>query len=183
MRVAVYQGEASITDLVTRLYQVPQSGKLSRLLTLTSGKAEALVKKAAAALLQANPSLRNLAAVPPEAVLVVPAVEGLQQTAAVAPLNAGDQAYLRSAAKDVDAAQKSLAAALADRVKQVQATLDTLQSDAVKPLAKYLNPADLDAMKAAAATELRDLQQLAKYQAQLGPQMVKDIQALANSDS
>jgi hypothetical protein len=183
MRVAVYQGESSVTDLVTRLYQIPQSGKLSRLLDLTPAETKAVVKRAEAALLEANPSLRNLTALPRGAVLVAPAVEGLQQTTAVAGLNAGEQAYLRAMAKDLAAAQKDLAAALGNQVKEAQATVSTLQSDAVKPLAPYLSPADLEAMKKRAAAEASAAEQLLKTQGQVSARLVKDLEDQAKAVS
>jgi hypothetical protein len=182
MRVATFQGEADVTALVARLYQVPQSGKLSRLLTLSTAETKALVNKAATALRQANPALADLRRLPHGALLVVPAVEGLQQTASVQPATLARRNILKAMAQTVAGAQTALRAALQNRLNQAKAARDVLDSVAVNPLQQIKGfPAVLEAMKKQAAAEVSAAEQLVKTQGPASQRLVKDLEDRARA--
>jgi hypothetical protein len=177
MRVATYQEESNTTDLVARLYQVPQSGKLSRLLTLSAAETAGLVKKAEAALREANPRLSDLKRLPRGTLLVVPAVDGLQQTVSVQLLNLARRNTLKVMAQAVAGAQTALHTALQDRLNQAKAAQNVLTSDAVKPLQQLAGfPGVLEAMKKRAAADVSAAKQLLKTQEQGSPRLVKDLE-------
>jgi hypothetical protein len=177
MRVATYQGEATTTDLVARLYQVPQSGKLSRLLNLSAAETAGLVKKAQAALREANPRLSDLSQLPKGTLLVVPAVAGLQHTASVQLLNPARRNALKVLTQAVAGAQAALHTALQDRVNQAKVAEKVLASDVVKPLQQLKDfPAVLDAMRKRAAADVSTAEQQLKAQEQVSPRLLSDLE-------
>jgi hypothetical protein len=182
MRVATFQGEADLTALVARLYQVPQSGKLSRLLTLSPEETTALVNKAATALCQANPALADPGKVPRGTLLVVPAVEGLQQTSSVQPANLARGNLRKRLAQAAPAAQAQLRTALHDRLNEAKTAASVLESDAVKPLQQIQGfPAVLAAMKQRAAAEVSAVGQLVNTQGRASQRLLKDLKDRADS--
>jgi hypothetical protein len=182
MRVATFQGEADLTALVARLYQVPQSGKLSRLLTLSPEETTALVNKAATALRQANPALADPGKVPRGTLLVVPAVEGLQQTSSVQPANLARGNLRKRLAQAAPGAQTQLRTALQDRLNEAKTAASVLDSDAVKPLQQIQGfPAVLEAMKKQAAAAVTVAEQQLKAQGQASQRLVKDLEDRAKA--
>jgi hypothetical protein len=184
MRVTIYQGEKTVTDLVTRLFQVPQASRLSRLLSLSSGETQALVQKAEAALRQANPALSDLEHLPPGTVLVIPTVEGLQPTADVVRLNAAERARLKALGQNLQDAWHALDANLRKQVEQARAAVQALASDAVTPLLRFPQfKANLEAMRQDAKASLAAAEQLLAIQGTVGNQLVKDIVDLEKTAS
>src|SRR4051794_38161587 len=81
MHYATFRGEATVTELVNRLYQLPAAGGLGAAVARSPDETKALVELAEDQLRRANPSLASPERVPAGLVLVVPAVVGLEHTA------------------------------------------------------------------------------------------------------
>src|SRR5436189_5995906 len=60
MRFVVFKGEKSVTDLANRLFRIP------------GGSGQPAIKQAAAALLKANPQLKDISKVPIGSLIAIP---------------------------------------------------------------------------------------------------------------
>jgi hypothetical protein len=149
MRLATYQGESDLKTLVKRLFR-------SR-----GPEPEAFEKEAEAALLRANPQLRDLKELPKGVAIMVPEVRGIKPTAEVR--------------MPGDWADKLLA-----EVRQEEAanqTLELLKSKEMKELAKS-SPAWQERFRKiadAARARIKKAQAEKESQEKLVAQMEKDL--------
>jgi hypothetical protein len=165
MRLATYQGESDLKTLVKRLFR-------SR-----GPEPEAFEKEAEAALLRANPQLRDLKELPKGVAIMVPEVRGIKPTAEVRmPGDWADKllAEVRQAVAGLGPALKESAARQEEAANQ---TLELLKSKEMKELAKS-SPAWQERFRKiadAARARIKKAQAEKESQEKLVAQMEKDL--------
>jgi hypothetical protein len=123
MRIAMYEGEEKLSELARRLFRLKGVG--------ASGRA----RRAEAALIEANPNLRNLDEVHDGTLLVVPDTADLELSEEIAPGGAARdtarivEASLEGVAESLDVSASSLAESATNQLK-------LLRSSRVTDLAK-----------------------------------------------
>jgi hypothetical protein len=180
MNIATLQGERTLTDLVGRLYQVPDGGLLSWLLCQSTRETEALVKKAEDALRRANPILVNLGALPPGTVIVVPEVEGLKHTRDVRAVRSPADSLLAGLVESTKEVLDGVERAMEERMKELKDLLAVFESGEVKPLHFFdAFPAALKATKEEAGTLAQELPVVKELHKRTLTQLKADVAAMA----
>lgn len=172
MRIAVFRGEASVSELAARLYAVEDDGEPRRQRLL----------RAEAALVEANPQLENVDVLPSGATIRVPDVPGLSHTSESTP--SADTAAAAGAmlAAPLAALQAIFDTAAQQRIDAANATIVEARSAAARAAARK-EPAlrgQLSQAIAQARAELVQAQRLRDFQAGLVQQMASDVQALGS---
>jgi len=124
MRVATFQGERNLTDLVDRLFEIK------------GPKAKETAKEAQAALLEANPHLHDLKKVPEGAVILVPDVTGAAPVETLSSLQSGAEELADGVRRALVAVRTALTAAASAQAAEMRDTLEFLKSKEVKALIK-----------------------------------------------
>ena len=149
MPFAVFKGEKNINELAARLYRI-------------QGPASSpAVDKAAAALLQANPNLKDLGSVSAGSVIVVPeASQPVNPGAMAAPASILASSKAPPVGGRLDAARSSLAASLSDTQSRSNDTLALLQKPEIQAAANADRALAqrLQAMAQDAKAALQDIQ-------------------------
>jgi hypothetical protein len=171
MRIARLSGEQNLLELVRALYDIsgPQAARLSR--------------EAEAALLKANPHLRELGTRLGPAVIVVPDVTGTRPRPGrdVEPTTMPGRQLVDDTRRAVGELQKRLEAAGRRAAEEGKQTVELLQSREVKALAEKI-PAVRDALPAigeATKARLAELEALKAFQDQNLPELLRDLEELS----
>jgi hypothetical protein len=169
MRFAAFDGETRISDLVDRLFVVPE------------GSPPALRKSVEKALREANPQLGNLRQVPTGAPILVPEVPGVAPSGDVAPVTAHLGDLLGSLATPVAAAKASIDASLRLAAERHDQIIDLLRSRELRDQAQ--EDAELrerlDQLATVANDRLGERKALAERRARTMAALDKDLEALA----
>jgi hypothetical protein len=177
MKIAILQGDRTLADLADRLYQAPEGGLLSR--PLPKSSREALVHKAEAALRRANPTLANLAALPPGAVIAVPDVEGLKHTRQVRAVRSKAANLLDGLVESTKDALAAAERSLEERVKELKDLIPEFETDEVKPLQSLdAFPVALEATKEEASTLGKELRMVRQLHDKAQTQLREDLAAM-----
>ena len=181
MQYATLQGEKTVADLVNRLYQLPNASQLSTTLTQNPAATKALVAQAADALQRANPALTDLSKIPPNMVIVVPPVSGLNPTAAALVAGTPVETRIANIRTAVTASLTTLNASATSQLNQLTALQTALDTD---PDWKALIAAFPDAKNALAATHaatdqrIAGLKSMLDMQSQVKTQLEADLKEL-----
>jgi len=169
MRFATYKGERSLSDLVGRLFEIK------------GPRTEALAKEAEAALLRANPHLRDLKKLPEGTVILVPEVPDVKPTDEARHIAASAGELLEEVRQGLKKARATLAASATRHGEQARRTLRLLKSRQVTTLAAKTPAvrARLPQIAEAANARLKEAEALKKFQEQALPQLDKDLADLA----
>jgi hypothetical protein len=170
MRIARLSGVPNLSELVKELYEIsgPQAARVAR--------------EAEAALVRANPHLREPGARPGPAIVVVPDVPGARPRPAAnaEPTALPGRALVDDARAAVGQLQKRLEEAGRRAAEDGKQTAELLQSREVKALAEKV-PAVRDALVAvgeATKARLAELEALKAFQDQAIPDLLRDLEAL-----
>ena len=165
MRVTTYQGERQLSDLARRLFEIKGS------------KAKELTKEAEAALLRANPFLKDLKHVPEGTLLVVPDVPGMSRSEEAPGLDLGIAQVAGELRRVREAAQQAMEGGMADLMQQAKTTLDLQKSPELKKLVERDRtiPEQLTKIGAEAKRELEELKTLSASQTKSLAQLDKDL--------
>jgi hypothetical protein len=129
MRFDTYEGERDLAELARRLFKIGEGRKTAR---------DEATRRAEAAILEANPHLRDLRRVAEGTLIVVPELAGLkpnEQDRAVYGLEGELPAQLRQA---VDSARAVLDAAAEREVREANETAGLVRSRELKELARNI---------------------------------------------
>lgn len=166
MRVATVKGERNLSELAGRLFQ------------FKGPRAKALAKEAEAALLRANPHLRDLDKVAKGTIIVVPEVADVKPAEEAQPVGGGEMVgEVRRALGDI---RSTLGTAAARHAEEANAGLKLLQSRELKALAEKV-PAlkeRLEKMAEAAKLRLAEVKALETFREQALGQLDKDLSDL-----
>lgn len=165
MRVTIYQGERQLSDLARRLFEIK------------GAKAKELTKEAEAALLRANPHLKDLKHVPEGTVLVVPDVPGVSPSREAAGLDIGTGQLADELRRVREAAQKAMESGIADLAQQGKTSLELQKSPELKKLGERDRtiPEQLTKIGVEAKRGLEEAKALAAVQEQTFIQLDKDL--------
>lgn len=167
MRIASTEGERKLSDLAGRVFQ------------LKGARAAERAKEAEAALLEANPHLRNLSKLPAGTLLIVPEVAGVKAS--------GEAPAVGQAARDLTGALKAsldgveavLEKAAVRQTESAAGQIKILRSREVKALAE--TDADVrkrvEAATRAAEEERAGAKELRKVQTDALTQLREDLEA------
>lgn len=146
MKFAVLKGEKDIADLATRLFEI--KGR---------GSAEAS-KTAAAALIAANPHLKDLAKVPEGTLVVVPSLPGTPPPKTTQ-TTSGDSQFSEQAKLMLKELSAAFARSADSEEKAIAAATELLKSKEVKDFASQLPDAQdqVDKLNEALKNQLKDL--------------------------
>lgn len=150
MRFATFDGEKDIQSLVRRLYDIRDQG---------SGEP---FRRAAEALLGANPVLKNLSGVKEGMILVVPEVAPVRSTSEIRALESAATAAIQAARLQLDSLEAALEKRAARRSEEARKTLELSGSRVIQDLAEKepLLKARIPEIRKAVEAELADLEQL-----------------------
>lgn len=165
MRVTTYQGERQLSDLARRLFEIKGS------------KAKELTKEAEAALLRANPHLKDLKHVPDGTVLVVPDVPGTTGSGDTADPDIGTGQLAEELRRVREAAQQAMERNIADLTQQAKTTMELQKSPELKKLGERDRtiPEQLTKVGAEAKRGLEEAKALAAAHGHTFVQLDKDL--------
>lgn len=166
MRLATYQGEKDLKTLVKRLFRIE------------GPQAKALAREAEAALLRANPQLRNLKKVPEGTMVMVPEVKGTKPTAEIQQAEGWADKLLEEVRRAVAGLGPALEESAARQEQEANQTLERLKSKEMKQLAKS-SPEWQERFKKVADTakaRIKAAKTLKESQAKVLAQMEKDLE-------
>jgi len=127
MKFATYKSERNLSELARRLFQIK------------GPQAEKLTKQAEAALLRANPQLRELKNLPRGTFILVPEMTGMEPGEQISPMEDMAKAMVEPMRLALNAAQKTLAAAISRESENASNTLSLLKSMELKALGKEVS--------------------------------------------
>lgn len=117
MRMATFKGEKNLSELARRLFQLSECAPAAE------------VERVEAALLRANPYLKDLNAVRKGAVVIVPDVEGIQPTAEARQVNAATGEIAEQVRKALPGLRASLIDAAGRMAKEGKEEMEFLESE------------------------------------------------------
>ena len=124
MQLATYRGEKDLKTLVKRLFRIE------------GPQAKALAQEAEAALLRANPPLRDLKKVPKGTVIMVPEIKGAKPSTEIQQAESWADKLLEDVRQAVAGLGPALEESAAREKQEANQTLELLKSSEMKRLAK-----------------------------------------------
>jgi len=168
MRVATLRGEESVADLARRLFRISGPG------------AEARAREAEAALLRANPHLRELARAPEGTVIVVPEVPGTNPTEESQPVGLAGTEMMAEVRRAIGDMRRALQTSATRQADEARGTLELLESHELRTAAER-DPAlteRLPAIAESARARLEEARALQALQEQALAQLDRDLEDL-----